>query len=1531
MARLHRSLPPWSVPAFAAGVLLLLPARVPAAGDPADPPADPVAAAAVALSAPASAPAAAPARDDQGAAATRNGGLRFRDVAEELGVDFRYTFGDFAYDNILESSGSGATWLDADGDRDLDLYLLNGAYLDGVSDPKGRAVEGATNHLYCNDGGRFHDCTARSGLGDPRWSMAAAAADFDGDGDTDVFVAEYGPNRLYRNRGDGTFEDVAPDLGVAGPETLHGFTKWSAGATWFDADGDGDLDLMVCNFLAFDPHLLVPGRPWEMPEPAVYEGQASQLYLHEGDGFRDATEEAGLLRPDSKCMGLTVLDFDGDGRPDVFEGNDHQENFLFHALAGGGSGGAPSYEEIGLAAGVAVNDAGLPTGSMHGTPGDVDGDGRLDLLVTDLRHGSLYRRTGALLFEDATWSSGVGGLLDGLGQWGAGLRDFDLDGDLDLFTTNGVAHILVPQPPVLAVNDGTGHFRDARAGAGAYFEGRRSGRGAAFADFDDDGDVDIVVNHVDHQARVALLRNDTPRTAGRSHWVGFRVVGAHPREAFGARVEIDTGERTLVRVHQPQTSYLSGNDPRVHFGLGGLGRIPTVRVRWPSGREQTWTGLAADRYWTLEEGVDAATADAAAPAVERGGGEAYGASLNLDFETGAQGSAGGEPAGWTAGGNGYEAALDPEIAHSGARSLRIASLSGPGGEAGQGFGVATRSVPVDPARGMRLELAGYLKTDGVTGGGAGLWMRVDGPDRSILAFDNMEGRRVTGTTDWTRYAIVLPVDERAVSVYLGALLPGDGTAWVDSLSLTVLEPLPEAAPVPVRGTVRGADGTPVAGAVVVFARTPMDAEDPVRSDPDGRFDLAVPPGSYRVSVTAPGLAGAVSPLEVAPSSDSEPGAPAEPADVPLELTAGGVEISGRVHDALDEPLADATLALFTRRGGTGDLFATRTGPDGRFRVALPPSDGFTLTLSDGKAIARPELIGPDGARDLDMAVTRVGPAPQAVVDTIREHAVPLVSTEAGHGFADLEPLAGLVGDARVVALGEATHGTREFFQLKHRVFEYLAERLGFTVFAIEANQPEARAIDRYVQGGDGDPEELLAGIYFWTWDTEEVLDLIEWMRRYNADPGHRQTLHFAGFDMQTPRVAARETLAYLREVDPGLAGANEDLLDPLAGPDTWREVLQRPVGELAAMRDRLRDLVASFDGHREAWIERTGTDRFTIARQQAVVARQAVEMYAGMAEGTPQAVGLRDQAMAANVRWLLDTSPPGTRVMLWAHNGHVSRAPWANGIEPMGVHLSLRAGQRLRGARLRLRSGIVPGDRLDRGPGRARGAAGAHRRSGAAGPPGSRLRPHRPAALRPRPADSRGHAGRPLARRPPPHPIDRRGVLRRAGDVSADGAARAVRRGALRGRDHPGPTGGSDRRSSLGVRPRSRRWWASRRAGSRRSCPARPAPGARRRTGWRGPSRGARRRSVRRSRSRRRRTPWPGGRAPPRSGAAPGAPPPGRRRAPPCPSPPRPDPPCPRPRRRRCRPRAPRTPRSAPAAAGARPRAAREGSRSVAR
>ena len=523
-------------------------------------------------------------------------GVVFTDVHAEAGVGFRYTFGDFAYDNILESSGSGVTVFDYDGDGDLDLYLLQGTYLEDVSDPKGRVFAGVPNELYRNDGGgRFSEVGRAAGLDDRRWSMAATPLDHDGDGDLDLFVLNYGPNALYRNNGDGTFTDVAERIGLRGPERLNGFVKWSVGAAVWDYDRDGDADLMVCNFLAFDPYLLSSATPHLMPHPNEYRGQASMLLRREADGgYTDVTEPLGLHRPESKCMGLSVWDADGDEDLDLFQGNDHQANFLFR------NDGAGRLVDVGLGAGVAVNDDGLPTGSMHGTVGDFDGDGVADLLVVDLRHGALYRGVGGGLYRDVTAASGVKAAFDGKGAWAAAFLDYDNDGDLDLFSANGTADVLELQPPLLLDNDGAGRFSDEGGQHGAYFRGKRSGRGAAVWDYDDDGDLDVVVSHVDLEATVALLRNDGGNAA---HWIGVRLVGTKgPASAIAATVTVTAGGRTRVRINQPATSYLSSSDPRVHFGLGDARRVDRLHVRWPDGTSQTVRDLRADRYVTVVQG-----------------------------------------------------------------------------------------------------------------------------------------------------------------------------------------------------------------------------------------------------------------------------------------------------------------------------------------------------------------------------------------------------------------------------------------------------------------------------------------------------------------------------------------------------------------------------------------------------------------------------------------------------------------------------------------------------------------------------------------------------------------------------------------------------------------------------------------------------------------------------------------------------------------------------------------------------------------
>jgi hypothetical protein len=294
-------------------------------------------------------------------------------------------------------------------------------------------------------------------------------------------------------------------------------------------------------------------------------------------------------------MGLTVFDFDGDGDLDLFQGNDHQSNFLFLNEGDG------IFREVGATAGVAVNDRGLPTGSMHGTLGDVDGDGRIDLFVTDLRYGALYRNLGGGMFDDITVSSGVAEAFRGKGAWAAALFDYDNDGDLDLFSANGAAEELILQPPLLLENDGSGRFRDVGPERGDYFRTLRSGRGAAVWDYDDDGDLDIAVSHVDLQATAALLRNDG---GNRNHWLGLTLVGSGgPASAVGARVRVTTATRTQLKVNQWATSYLSYNDPRMHFGLGEEARVERLEVRWPSGDFEVLEDIPADQYVTLVQGA----------------------------------------------------------------------------------------------------------------------------------------------------------------------------------------------------------------------------------------------------------------------------------------------------------------------------------------------------------------------------------------------------------------------------------------------------------------------------------------------------------------------------------------------------------------------------------------------------------------------------------------------------------------------------------------------------------------------------------------------------------------------------------------------------------------------------------------------------------------------------------------------------------------------------------------------------------------
>jgi hypothetical protein len=517
----------------------------------------------------------------------------FTDVTDDAGLAFRHSFGDHDLSNIVEGTGAGAMFFDYDGDGHLDIYFVSGTWMRGVSDNRGRDLAGTLhNALYRGNGdGTFADVTAQAGVGDPGFGFGCSAADADGDGDLDLYVQNYGPNVFYRNNGDGTFTDVSAASGLADPH-------WSLSAPWLDYDGDGDLDVYVANYLQYDGGKFRSYYPAAgYPGPLSYAGQPDALYRNNGDGtFTDVTAAAGMHRPDGRAMSAMAADLNDDGRLDLYVANDAMENYYFENTGDG------RFAERALETGTAFGEHGQGVSSMGPVIGDLDGDGRLDIFVPDMGYGSLLMHRGDL-FENATTSSRLALICGQYTGWGGVLLDYDNDADLDLFVSNGAAHHEYTEEDVLAANDGTAKFTDVARTAGPYFAQKYVGRGATCGDYDNDGDLDILVVNLNDRAR--LLRNDG---GNRNHWLTLALkLPGGKADAIGARVAVTAGGRRQVQDLVAVRGYLSQADARAHFGLGPATRVESVEIRWPDGSRRRIRDVAADQVLTIVQNEDEAT------------------------------------------------------------------------------------------------------------------------------------------------------------------------------------------------------------------------------------------------------------------------------------------------------------------------------------------------------------------------------------------------------------------------------------------------------------------------------------------------------------------------------------------------------------------------------------------------------------------------------------------------------------------------------------------------------------------------------------------------------------------------------------------------------------------------------------------------------------------------------------------------------------------------------------------------------------
>jgi enediyne biosynthesis protein E4 len=518
----------------------------------------------------------------------------FSDATAAAGIRFKHENGAFGKKYLPETMGSGGAFLDADGDGWLDILLINSKTWPG------RPASRARHALYRNNkDGSFSDVTAASGLGVEMYGMGATAADYDNDGHVDVYITGLDGNRLFRGAGGGKFVDVTARAGV-------GASGFSTTAVWFDYDRDSRLDLFVARYvdwsIAKDLFCTLDGKTKSYCTPESYKGQSPILYRNRGDGtFEDVTQRAGLHDPASKALGVALIDYDTDGHVDLFVANDTQPNRLYRNRGDG------TFVDVGTTAGVAFNEAGVARAGMGVDAADVDGSGRPSLVIGNFSNEmiSLYRNEGNGLFIDDAPTSTVGrGSLLTL-AFGCFFFDYDLDGRLDIFAANGhVAddisrvqpRVTYAQPPHLFRQTGSMRFDDVAASVG--LSKPMVARGAAYGDYDGDGDLDVLVTTNNGPAR--LLRNDGAES--RSVRLVLRGTASN-RDAIGARVTAQVTPTTRqVQMVKTGSSYLSQNELTLTFGLGTAPSTMKIEVAWPSGRVERLPGVPAGQTVSIEEG-----------------------------------------------------------------------------------------------------------------------------------------------------------------------------------------------------------------------------------------------------------------------------------------------------------------------------------------------------------------------------------------------------------------------------------------------------------------------------------------------------------------------------------------------------------------------------------------------------------------------------------------------------------------------------------------------------------------------------------------------------------------------------------------------------------------------------------------------------------------------------------------------------------------------------------------------------------------